>query len=89
MKLIVLLFSNITSSWRHNDFVLKIWVQIWYQNIELSLYAEFQVIMLSIVWDIVMWSKKNEYFSTICQNKSDKKNEPVRVFQFCFQLWET
>ena len=24
-------------------------------------------------------------FSTICLNKIDNKNEPVKVFQFCFQ----
>ena len=37
-------FSNITSSWRHNDFILDIWVQIWDQSIKFSTYAEFQLI---------------------------------------------
>ena len=30
-------FSNITSSWRHNNFTLDIWVQIWDQGMERSL----------------------------------------------------
>ena len=34
-------FSKITSSWRHNVFILDVWVQIWDQRIELSLYADF------------------------------------------------
>ena len=34
-------FSTITSSWRHNDFILGIWVQIWDQSIKSSIYAEF------------------------------------------------
>ena len=27
-------FSNITSSWHHNNFMLDIWVQIWDQSIK-------------------------------------------------------
>ena len=34
-------FSNITSPWRHNDFILDTWVQIWDQSIKFSTYAEF------------------------------------------------
>ena len=34
---------NITSSWRHKDFILDIWVQIWDQSIKLSLNGEFQL----------------------------------------------
>ena len=41
-------FSTITSSWRYSDFILDIWVQIWDQSIKSSIYAEFQLIMLSI-----------------------------------------
>ena len=36
-------FVNITSSWRHNDFILDIWVQIWDQNVKFSMYAEFRL----------------------------------------------
>ena len=39
-------FSNIMSSWRHNNFILDIWVQIWDQGIKRSLYAEFQLLIL-------------------------------------------
>ena len=49
IKLIILLLcSNITSSWPHNDFKLDIWAQIWDQSIKFSMYTEFQLIMLSI-----------------------------------------
>ena len=53
-------FSNITSSWRHNDFILDIWVQIWDQSIKFSKYAEFQLIVLNMGWDITMSPKKNK-----------------------------
>ena len=52
-------FSSIISSWRHNNFILDIWVQIWDEGIERSLYAEFQLIILSIGWDIAIWPKRN------------------------------
>ena len=52
-------FSNITSYWRHNDFISDLWVQIWDQGIKLSLYAEFQLIILSTGWDIAILPKKN------------------------------
>ena len=50
-------FSNIMSSWRHNDFILDVWAQIWDQNIKF-MYAEFQLIMLSMSWDVAIWRKK-------------------------------
>ena len=50
-------FSNII--WHHNNFILDIWVQIWDQGFERSLYAEFQLIILSIGRDVAMWPKKN------------------------------
>ena len=55
-------FSNITSSWRHYDFILDIWVQNWDQSVKFSKYDEFQLKMLSIGWDLdsAMWPKKNE-----------------------------
>ena len=34
-------FSNITTSWRHNDIVFKIKFEIWDQSIQISLCAEF------------------------------------------------
>ena len=34
-------FSNITSQWRHNDFILDIWVQIWYQGMNLVRMLDF------------------------------------------------
>ena len=40
--------------------MLDKWVQIWDQSIKFSMYAEFQLKMLSIGWDIAMWPKKNE-----------------------------
>ena len=36
-------FSNITLSWRHNDFILDIWVQIWDHGVKFSKYNEFQL----------------------------------------------
>ena len=33
--------SNITSSWRHDDIILKVWFQTSDQNIKIGLYAEF------------------------------------------------
>ena len=45
-------FFNITSKWRHNDFILEIWFKIWGQSIKFSMYAEFQLKMLSIGWNI-------------------------------------
>ena len=52
--------SNITSLWHHNDIILDIWVQIWDQSIKFSTYAEFELIILSIGWDIAMWLKKSQ-----------------------------
>ena len=79
-------FLNITSSWRHNDFILDIWVQIWDQSIKFSTYAEFQLIMLSIGWDIAMWLKTTSNFSTICLNKSGNKKRINKSFSILFSV---
>ena len=55
-------FLNITSQWRHNDFILKIWFQIRNQSIKISLSGEFQLTILSISWDNAIWPKNNESF---------------------------
>ena len=46
-----------------------------------SLYAKFQLILLSIDCENAMWLKKQDVY-TVCLNKKGN-NEPVAVFQFC------
>ena len=63
-------FSNITSLWRHNNILLKIWFKIWNQSITISLSGEFQLIILSIGWDNTIWPKKNEsFFNNLAKQK--------------------
>ena len=53
-------FSSITSSWRHNDFISHIWVQIWAQSIKLSSYAKFQLIIFKYRLRYCNVANKNE-----------------------------
>ena len=52
--------------------MLKIWFQIWDQNIKINLSGEFQLIILSKGLDNATWLKNNESFFSDCAKQKQQ-----------------